>query len=91
MSKQVFELSYPFEYKGATQNKLEARAPKVRDLRNFLKNVERDSTTAMEKAIADLTETDEKIIAELDLRDFAPIKKWFEDFLKPMLSGSDEF
>jgi len=91
MSKQVFELSHPFEHKGATYTKFEARAPKVRDLRNFLKNVERDSASAMEKAIADLCEVDEKIIAEMDLRDFAPVKKWFEDFLKPMLSGSEEF
>ncbi|WP_315729788.1 phage tail assembly protein [Bradyrhizobium sp. SZCCHNRI2010] len=86
----VFTLSHPFEYRGATYSEFKPRRPKVRDLRNFVKNVDRDSVAAFEKALADLCELDEKIIAEIDIEDFAPMKAWFEGFLKPMLSGSDE-
>jgi hypothetical protein len=87
---QVFSLAHPFEYRGATYSEFKARRPKVRDLRNFVKNVDRDSVAAFEKAIADLCEIDEKIIAEMDIEDFAPIKQWFEAFLKPMLNASNE-
>jgi hypothetical protein len=84
-STTVFNLSYPFEYRGATYVELKARRPKVRDLRAFIKNVDKDSVAAMEKVLADLCEVDEKIVAEIDIADFGPMKKWFEDFLKPML------
>ncbi len=84
-STTVFNLAYPFEYRGATYVEMKARRPKVRDLRGFIKNVDKDSVAAMEKVLADLCEVDEKIIAEVDVADFGPMKKWFEDFLKPML------
>jgi hypothetical protein len=84
-STTVFPLSYPFEYRGATYIEMKARRPKVRDLRAFIKNVDKDSVAAMEKVLADLCEVDEKIVAEIDVADFGPMKKWFEDFLKPML------
>lgn len=90
MNTNTFELKFPFEYKGTTYTELKARRPKVRDLRSFIKDVERDSVNAMEKVIGNLCEVDDKIIAELDLEDFNPIKQWFEDFLKPMLGGSTE-
>ncbi|WP_316207381.1 phage tail assembly protein [Bradyrhizobium sp. SZCCHNR3118] len=83
---ETFNLSEPFEYRGATYVEMKARRPKVRDLRNFIKNMEKDAIAAMEKVLADLCEVDEKVIAELDVADFAPMKKWFEDFLKPMAS-----
>lgn len=86
----VFELKYPFEKNGAKYEKFEARRPKVRDLRNFIKNVDKDSIVAMEKVLADLMEVDEKIIAEIDVADFGPMKVWFEDFLKQMLGDSAE-
>lgn len=79
----VFELQFPFEYKGSRYERLTPRPPKVRDLRNFLRNLDKgDSINAMEKVIGDLCETDEKIIAEMDIRDFMPIKAWFEAFLQ---------
>jgi hypothetical protein len=84
-STKIFPLGYPFEYRGATYIEMKARRPKVRDLRAFIKNVDKDSVAAMEKVLADLCEVDEKIIAEIDVADFGPMKKWFEDFLKPML------
>ncbi len=89
-SSKVFELDRPFEYRGATYRSLTAREPKVRDLRVFLKNTERDSIAAMEKVLSDLTEVDEKIIAEMSIPDFAKMKKWFEGFLKPMISDSED-
>jgi hypothetical protein len=91
MSATEFVLSYPFEYKGATYDRFSARRPKVRDLRAFLKDIEKDSVAAMEKVIANLCEVDEKIIAEIDIEDFGPMKKWFENFLKPMMSESSEY
>jgi hypothetical protein len=48
--------------------------------------MEKDAIAAMEKVLSDLCEVDEKVIAEMDIEDFAPMKKWFEDFLKPMAS-----
>lgn len=81
----VFSLSHPFEYRGSEYIEFKARRPKVRDLRNFIKNVDKDGVSAMERVLADLFEVDEKIIAEIDVEDFAPMKKWFEDFLRPML------
>jgi hypothetical protein len=85
MTAQVFPLSYPFEHRGASYIEFKARRPKVRDLRAFIKNVDKDGVAAMEKVLADLCEVDEKIIAEVDVEDFAPMKQWFEAFLKPML------
>ncbi|MEH2517502.1 hypothetical protein V1279_003075 [Bradyrhizobium sp. AZCC 1610] len=89
-SEQVFNLAHPFEHRGATYVEFKARRPKVRDLRNFIKNVDRDSVAAMEKVLADLMEVDEKIIAEIDILDFAPMKKWFEGFLKAMQDDSND-
>lgn len=86
----TFSLDHPFEYKGATYNQFEARRPRVRDLRNFLKDMEKDGATALERVIANLCEVDEKIIGEIDIADFVPMKKWFEDFLRPMLNESTE-
>jgi hypothetical protein len=85
MSTHTFDLKFPFEYRGANYIEFKARRPKVRDLRTFIKNVDKDGVAAMEKALADLCEVDEKIISEVDVEDFGPMKKWFEDFLKPML------
>jgi Phage tail assembly chaperone proteins, E, or 41 or 14 len=90
MSEHVFNLAHPFEYRGAQYIEFKARRPKVRDLRNFIKNVDKDSVAAMEKVLADLCEIDEKIIAEIDIEDFGPMKKWFEGFLKPMLGDSND-
>jgi hypothetical protein len=83
---EIFTLSQPFEYRGATYSEMKARRPKVRDLRNFIKGMEKDAIAAMEKVLSDLCEVDEKVISEMDIEDFAPMKKWFEDFLKPMAS-----
>ena len=87
-TEKVFNLQFPFEHRGANYIEFKARRPKVRDLRNFIKNVDKDSVAAMEKVLADLMEVDEKVIAEIDVEDFAPMKAWFEGFLKPMMSAS---
>jgi hypothetical protein len=86
MSTTEFTLNHPFEFKGAKYDSFKARRPKVRDLREFIKNAEKgDGVAAMEKVLANLIEVDEKIVSEIDVEDFAPMKKWFEDFLKPMV------
>lgn len=84
-SEQVFSLSHPFEFRGTSYIEFKARRPKVRDLRNYIKNIEKDAIAAMEKVLADLVEVDEKVISEVDIEDFGPMKAWFEGFLKPML------
>ncbi|UPT95377.1 phage tail assembly protein [Bradyrhizobium barranii subsp. apii] len=89
-SEKVFNLQFPFEYRGANYIEFKARRPKVRDLRGFIKNVDKDSVQAMEKVLADLMEIDEKIVAEIDVEDFAPMKAWFEGFLQKMLGESNE-
>ena len=89
-NETTFDLKYPFEHKGASYVEFKARRPKVRDLRNFIKNADRDGVQAMEKVLADLMEIDEKVISEIDIEDFGPMKKWFENFLKPMLGESND-
>jgi len=86
----VFKLEFPFEFKGTTYTEFTARRPKVRDVREFIKNLEKNASTAMEKAIANLVEIDEAVIADIDIEDYAPMKKYFEDFLQKMMSGSEE-
>lgn len=88
MTAITFELKKPFEYKGAKYDTVSARRPKVKDVRNFIKNMERDSSTAVEKALVDLTELDDAVIAEIDIEDYAPMKKWFESFLKQLMDDS---
>jgi len=86
-NEKIFNLQFPFEYRGANYIEFKARRPKVRDLRGFIKNVDKDSVQAMEKVLADLME---KIVAEIDVEDFAPMKAWFEGFLQKMLGESNE-
>lgn len=88
--KKNFALKFPFEFRGATYSEFNARRPKVRDIRTFIKNVEKDGMQAMEKTLADLMEVDNVIIAEIDSEDFGPMKSWFESFLEKMTSGSAE-
>jgi hypothetical protein len=88
--KKNFPLKFPFEHRGATYTEFNARRPKVRDIRTFIKNVEKDGMQAMEKALADLFEVDTLIIAEIDSEDFGPMKQWFETFLELMAGGSSE-
>ena len=89
-TEKVFNLKFPFEYRGANYIEFKARRPKVRDLRSFIKNVDKDSIVAMEKVLADLMEVDEKIISEIDVEDFGPMKQWFESFLQKMLGDSED-
>jgi hypothetical protein len=89
-TEKVFNLKFPFEYRGANYIEFKARRPKVRDLRSFIKNVDKDSVVAMEKVLADLMEVDEKIISEIDVEDFGPMKQWFESFLQKMLGDSED-
>jgi hypothetical protein len=88
-SSKVFELAKPFEHRGATYARLTAREPTVRDMRQFLKEVDRDAIAAVEKVLSNLTEVDEQVFEKMSIADFAAMKKWFEDFLKPMLNDSD--
>lgn len=85
----VFELRHPFEHRGANYTRFEARRPKVRDLNEFMRAVEKDPNSAMTKIISTLLQVDTQIIEQIDLEDFAPMKKWFEDFLKPMMPDSN--
>jgi hypothetical protein len=89
-NETTFNLKYPFDFKGATYVEFKARRPKVRDLRNFIKDADKDAVAALEKVLANLFEVDNLVIQEIDVEDFGPMKKWFEDFLKPMLGESNE-
>ncbi|WP_029083400.1 phage tail assembly protein [Bradyrhizobium sp. th.b2] len=90
IEKKNFPLKFPFEFRGANYTEFNARRPKVRDIRNFIKGVEKDGMSAMEKVLADLFEVDNTIIAEIDSEDFAPMKAWFEHFLELMSGESSE-
>ena len=89
-NEKVFNLKFPFEHRGASYIEFKARRPKVRDLRNFIKNVDKEGIVAMEKVLADLMEIDTAVIAEIDVEDFGPMKHWFESFLEKMTSESSE-
>lgn len=82
----AFELDHPFDKGGENYARLEARRPKVRDLNQFLKDVDKDASSAMEKVLANLCEVHPSVIAEVDIEDYAKMKRWFEDFLKPMMA-----
>jgi hypothetical protein len=84
-----FDLEHPFNYRNAEYTAIEVRRPRVRDLKKFVKDAEGDAVGAMEKIIGQLSELDEKVIAEIDLEDFGPIKKWFEGFLKFISDASE--
>jgi hypothetical protein len=86
---QKFELAHPFEYRSKEYTEIEVRRPKVRDLKIFVKEAEGNAVAAMEKIIGNLADLDEKVITEIDLEDFAPIKKWFEGFLKFISDASE--
>lgn len=89
---KIFNFEYPFEHNGSTYDKLEVRRPKVRDLKNFVKDAENTqigSVGAIERQIASLSETPPAVIAEIDLEDFAPIKAWFTTFLKLISDASE--
>jgi hypothetical protein len=90
IEKKNFPLKHSIEYRGATYNEFNARRPKVRDIRTFIKNVEKDGMLAIEKALADLFEVDNTIIAEIDPEDFGPMKAWFEGFLELMAGASEQ-
>jgi hypothetical protein len=90
VTEKVFNLQFPFEHRGANYIEFKARRPKVRDLRNFIKNVEKEGIVAMEKVLADLMEIDTAVIAEIDVEDFGPMKQWFESFLEKMTSESND-
>lgn len=90
MSAVVFDLKFPFDFKGEKHTRFEMRRPKVRDLKKFARENEKDAIVAMERVIADLCEVTEVVVQELDLEDFAPMKKAFEDFLNAMANDSAE-
>jgi len=90
VTEKIFNLTFPFEHRGASYVEFKARRPKVRDLRNFIKNVEKEGMVAMEKVLADLMEIDTAVIAEIDVEDFGPMKQWFESFLDKMMKDSSD-
>lgn len=89
MSKQ-FTLQYPFDFRGKNYTVLNARRPKVLDVRKFLKKVDSDPIKAMEDMIGDLCEVEGDVIANVDFADFPQMKAWVEDFLKLMLPASSD-
>jgi hypothetical protein len=89
MTGNSIELKYPFEFGNAKYTRFDMRRPKVRDLKKFSRELESDPIGAMEKALGDLTDTPESVIGDLDLSDFGPMKKRFEDFLNEMANESN--
>jgi hypothetical protein len=87
---KIFELKYPFEHRGANMTQLEVRRPRVRDLKDFVKDSETSVVTAMRNVIANLSQVPPEVVQEIDLEDFGPIKSWFTDFLKFINPESEE-
>lgn len=78
-----FDLGRPYEYRGTRYDHFVAREPKVRDLRNFIRNADADPILAIEQALSDLVQVDLPVIAEMHVHDFFEMKSWFEGFLSP--------
>ena len=85
---KTFPLGYPFDFRGVSYREFTARRPKVRDLREFIRTVDKDGIKAVERVLSNLFEVEEAVVAEIDIEDFAPMRRWFDDFLKPMLNES---
>jgi hypothetical protein len=90
MSGLTYKLKFPFEHAGVNYTEFSLRRPKVRDFRNFAKNIERDPITAMEEIISDLCEIDGNVIAEIDIEDWGPMKDFFEGFLDKLSKKSEK-
>lgn len=87
---KTFKFAYPFTgVDGQEYEKIEVRRPRVRDLKTFVKDAEKDAVGAIERSIANLSDTPPTIISDIDLEDFAPIKAWFTAFLKLMSDESE--
>jgi hypothetical protein len=87
---KVFTLHRAVEHRGQRFETLTAREPRVRELRTFLKDVDRDAILAMEKVLANLCQVDEGVMESLSIKDFGTMKKWFEGFLLEMMSESED-
>lgn len=87
---KVFEFKYPFEHRGAEMKRLEVRRPRVRDLKDFVKDSETSTITALRNVIGNLSNVPPEVVQEIDLEDFGPIKTWFTDFLKFITPESED-
>lgn len=85
-----FDMVKPFDFRGQRIDHLTAREPKVRDLRSFLRNAESDPILAVETVLADLTQVDNPVIADMSIKDFGIMKAWFEAFLSDLIPNSAE-
>jgi hypothetical protein len=89
MTTTTFNLQYPVVREGQNISVLTGRRAKVRDMQKFMRNIDVDPIQAMQQVLADLTDQPIHVIGDLDLADYAPMQKWFQDFLEPMKSASE--
>ena len=87
-----FKLKYPLVREGAEPiTTLSMRRVKVRDMQKFMKMLDTgDSAKAMQEVIADLCTVQIHVILDLDLEDYSPLMKAFQDFLAPMKTDSED-
>lgn len=84
-----FTLSKPYEFRGTRYDHFIAREPKVRDLRQFIRNADADPILAIEQALSDLIQVDLPVLGEMHVHDFYEMKTWFEAFLSPRTTTFD--
>ena len=90
MTTTTFTLKYPVIREGQNITELTGRRVKVRDMQKFMRNIDADPIQAMQQVLGDLTDQPIHVIADLDLVDYAPMQKWFQDFLEVMKSASED-
>ena len=59
---KTFPLGYPFDFRGVSYREFTARRPKVRDLREFIRTVDKDGIKAIERTLSNLFEVEEAVV-----------------------------
>ena len=90
MSATEFTLKFPIERDGSSIKVLTGRRAKVRDMQKFFAGLDKDPLKAMQEALADLFQVPIHVINDLDIEDYAPMQEWFQAFLEPMKSVSED-
>lgn len=84
MTREVFELKYPFSHGGEEFTSFSLRRPKVRDIRKAEKA--KDEMDKIVGMISDLAEVSTQVVDELDPEDFQVVADWVGE----VLGGSGE-
>lgn len=77
----TFTLEHPQTVKSMLYNELNARRPKVKDLRVLAMGSDKDPVGSYNKFLAGICTVPPEVIDELDLADYNTVRDWVSGFL----------